>query len=835
MDSLNFLFSNSTLDYLNSLLFSSTSSPSPSPQDTSSTIGDSSSTGGSTSDHPFNLNLDALTSSINQAFQQSTNSYNAFGETLGEIGFRIFSILSIAYFTWYIVFYLISWPIEYFYDKTRAENMMKIAKAKREERDSKTFSKDYSSLLVSTPQMEQDIFFEKKAWEIANLIRLRHVTSKSILQGICRRAHIVGLKELNAVTEELYESGLKQAEIYDEAVSKLEMINFDDILGGVPISIKDSIGIKNTDSTCGMVARCNKPANQDALVVSLLKDVGAIPYVKTNIPQSLLTIESNNNIYGATCNPYDLKRTSGGSSGGEAALIASRSSFLGIGTDIGGSIRGPCAWTGLYGFKPTPQRVSKVGSYNARKGNKNGQLLIPSTAGPMGLCVKDLALVCQAWWVERHFKVDPYVTPKLFDKETWEYGILIKEEEISKNKDNNNDTNNQTHKKTNSSQISSPPTSPSSSTGASNPFKKRSTYHKHENSKEKIRLNFPSTFSTTKKNDDSGIRSPPHRPDYVKKKLKVGYIKTDNFFQPCLSVLRAIDESIETLEEQGIECVPVDSIPCNGWEVIQVYFSLMAADGSFHYMMEGLDGETLIDSYEMSKKYSSMPNWLRNLMGEFLGMSGEYRTRCMLKCTEAQGLNTRAYWQRAILLKEMQAKYVHMMQKNQFDAILLPAFPLPAPHHGDGGKLLAACTYMFLPNLLYWPAGVVPVTKVREGEDNYYPNNSSENKSGKSYQDNVVKSMKGGKDVAEVNTSSLPPNQRDSIAQLSQKVMQNSVGLPVGVQIMTMSNMDELCLHVMNVLEEGLKQKRKEAKKENNNEDCKESEDPSFPVLKTTV
>ena len=142
---------------------------------------------------------------------------------------------------------------------------------------------------------------------------------------------------------------------------------------------------------------------------------------------------------------------------------------------------------------------------------------------------------------------------------------------------------------------------------------------------------------------------------------------------------------------------------------------------------------------------------------------------------------------------------------------------------------------MFLPNLLYWPAGVVPVTKVREGEDNYYPNNSSENKSGKSYQDNVVKSMKGGKDVAEVNTSSLPPNQRDSIAQLSQKVMQNSVGLPVGVQIMTMSNMDELCLHVMNVLEEGLKQKRKEAKKENNNEDCKESEDPSFPVLKTTV
>ena len=65
--------------------------------------------------------------------------------------------------------------------------------------------------------------------------------------------------------------------------------------------------------------------------------------------------------------------------------------------------------------------------------------------------------------------------------------------------------------------------------------------------------------------------------------------------------------------------------------------------------------------------------------------------------------------------------------------------------------------------------------------------------------------------------------------------MQNSIGLPIGVQIMTMSNMDELCLHVMSLLEEGLDKKRKEAKAENKNEDCKESEDPSFPVLKRTV
>merc|ERR1712146_644839 len=105
---------------------------------------------------------------------------------------------------------------------------------------------------------------------------------------------------------------------------------------------------------------------------------------------------------------------------------------------------------------------------------------------------------------------------------------------------------------------------------------------------------------------------------------------------------------------------------------------------------------------------------------------------------------------------------------------------------------------------------------------------------GRSYQDNVVKTMKGGEGVADVNISSLPPNQRDNIAQLSRKVMQNSIGLPIGVQIMTMSNMDELCLHVMSLLEEGLHKKRKEAKVEKN-EDCKESEDPSFPVLKSTV
>lgn len=108
--------------------------------------------------------------------------------------------------------------------------------------------------------------------------------------------------------------------------------------------------------------------------------------------------ESANRIWGAARNPWDASRTPGGSSGGEAALVAARASPLGIGTDIGGSIRIPAHFCGVFGFKPTPDRISNRGVAVPRPGNRpSGQIAVKSTAGPFGRSVADLRLVMRAW------------------------------------------------------------------------------------------------------------------------------------------------------------------------------------------------------------------------------------------------------------------------------------------------------------------------------------------------------------------------------------------------------------------------------------------------------
>lgn len=134
--------------------------------------------------------------------------------------------------------------------------------------------------------------------------------------------------------------------------------------------------MEGTDSTCGIAARCFQPAAEDALVVRLLKEAGALPFCKTNVPQSLISFETVNNIFGRTLSPWDRERTPGGSSGGESALLASRGAPLSLGTDIGGSVRIPCGFAGLYGIKPTADRMSNKGLGVPRRNNKSGQTVV---------------------------------------------------------------------------------------------------------------------------------------------------------------------------------------------------------------------------------------------------------------------------------------------------------------------------------------------------------------------------------------------------------------------------------------------------------------------------
>ena len=167
---------------------------------------------------------------------------------------------------------------------------------------------------------------------------------------------------INAVVQHRGDEAIEEAKQYDKKIQH-ELAGNPPIDGisvlslpllGVPFTVKDSISIKGLSLTAGLYARKGVVAEEDAAVVLNLRKAGAIPIAVTNVPEFLLWWDSCNNIYGRTNNPYDKSRIAGGSSGGEAALIAAAGTVCGMGTDIGGSIRIPAFCCGVFGHKPTP-------------------------------------------------------------------------------------------------------------------------------------------------------------------------------------------------------------------------------------------------------------------------------------------------------------------------------------------------------------------------------------------------------------------------------------------------------------------------------------------------
>ena len=216
----------------------------------------------------------------------------------------------------------------------------------------------------------------------------KKLSSEYVMRCFVGRAIATHVR-LNAVTEQDYIAAVADAAECDAERSRGHMRGR---LHGLPISIKEHICMAGFDATCGAKARLQQPADKDAVLVSVLKTAGAIPFARTNVPQLLLVPESCNEIYGDTNNPYDQARSSGGSSGGESALIAGLGSPLGVGTDVGGSIRIPATVTGICGLKPSYERLSYAGVQLPRKGGRNGQKEIRSIIGPMARTVEDLEL-----------------------------------------------------------------------------------------------------------------------------------------------------------------------------------------------------------------------------------------------------------------------------------------------------------------------------------------------------------------------------------------------------------------------------------------------------------
>ena len=244
---------------------------------------------------------------------------------------------------------------------------------------------------------------------IAEAVREKRITAVELAEHTLARIDAVNA-DLNAVVSTNPELTLKYAAQADAEIADGKSVG---PLHGVPMTIKDSLDTFDFVTTWGTQGRAAFRPGRDAAVVARLRRAGAILVGKTNTPEFTLAFQTDNNLFGPTNNPYDLTRTPGGSSGGAAALIASRAIPFDIGTDTGGSIRLPAHFCGIAGLKPTSGRVPCSGNALPSEG-----LWAPlSQPGPMTRFAQDLSLLLDIIEGPDLFDPNVRIAPKLQAKD----------------------------------------------------------------------------------------------------------------------------------------------------------------------------------------------------------------------------------------------------------------------------------------------------------------------------------------------------------------------------------------------------------------------------------
>ena len=568
--------------------------------------------------------------------------------------------------------YVISRIIKYLKNKQISSRLFLKARQKREERDKKLEDFTFPTSTLS-PQIEE-IILNASASDLLHMLNDDKVASEQILITYATRAWKFGLS-LELIAETNFEKALHTARKCDEIRSQTPKQDRSKLglLYGLPVSIKDCIEQEGFDSTCGLAYRCFDPIEKNGLVVDLLLKQGAIPFVRSNIPQCLLINESMCNIWGRACNPWDTTRTTGGSSGGEAGLIAARCSPFGIGTDIGGSVRIPALYCGIYALKPTCGRVTRKGCTILNPEKQSGNLAIQSTVGPMGKSVDDLRLLMKSWITKEAFRDD--------------IGIY----------------------------------------------------------------KVPWNIKWDKSNEE------------LKKKLRIGFVVDDDFFGVSPANRRAVKEAADALKKRGHEIIELQ-LP-NLKKVTLAYFALMSAEGKMRSFFAALKGEALMKEYATLKHFTMVPKFLRATIKMLLNLLNENRSADLLGVTgEKLAYEYMDYSKQMLAYRE---EVFNFFRQNNIDALLTPGLALPSVRHGTSRELMLNCCYTFYWNFLNFPTGAIPITEVKAGEDVY----ESKNHSGDMYH------------------------------KKAKLCMENSEGLPVGIQVTTLPFKDEKCLFVMKEIE----------------------------------
>ncbi|HXA11144.1 MAG TPA: amidase family protein, partial [Mycobacterium sp.] len=220
---------------------------------------------------------------------------------------------------------------------------------------------------------------------LAEAIRCREVSSRELLDHYLTRVERLN-PPLNAVVTLDPEGARSAADAADAALARGEVGG---PLHGVPMTIKDTYETAGMRTTCG-VAAWDRVPERDADAVQRLRSAGAVIFGKTNTPALAGDWQTFNPIFGTTNNPWDIARTTGGSSGGSAAAVATGMTALELGSDIGGSIRVPSHWCGVCGHKPSWGIISQRGHLPPAPGALSGGDL--SVVGPLARDVEDLEL-----------------------------------------------------------------------------------------------------------------------------------------------------------------------------------------------------------------------------------------------------------------------------------------------------------------------------------------------------------------------------------------------------------------------------------------------------------
>ncbi|XP_012552755.2 fatty-acid amide hydrolase 2-A isoform X2 [Bombyx mori] len=244
------------------------------------------------------------------------------------------------------------------------------------------------------PPVTEPMLF-KGAADLAREIRNGEITSTQVVTMYIKRIKEVN-PYLNAVVEDRYRAALYEARACDVQIKEaMRLGTIEDLvknkpLLGVPFTVKESCSLGGLSNSVGCLENAGRKATADGAAVALVRDAGAIPLLVSNTPELCLGWETTNLLTGTTNNPYWLSKTPGGSSGGEAALLASAASPFSVSSDIAGSIRVPAAFCGVYGHKPTPGIIPIEGHIPTLSDEQFPKFL---TVGPMARKAEDLPLL----------------------------------------------------------------------------------------------------------------------------------------------------------------------------------------------------------------------------------------------------------------------------------------------------------------------------------------------------------------------------------------------------------------------------------------------------------